>query len=415
MKKIGRLRNALNALMGKDGSGFYVDCDEDVNDYISNPFTNPSFAIAMNKRVEATKAVKIGIFTGVDDKKKEITDHLLNPLCENLNSNLTWGEFVEYILNWSLGTDNGCLIRKVTGLTFMSPDIVVYSPHNFNVECGTNGIRKITIINPGMTFEGEELKNFVWIKSPNFQDLIANLNPGMTKRGFSLQNAMGTIGAYIRAVWLWNWRISKNSGRATGIITGDRIREADVEEIKDTVSSQVTSHNNGGILVLGGNAKYIDTSKNPTDADWLKGEKIAHERICLSLGVPPELCGGGESTYNNRKEARAELYVNTIIPWAQDIMRKLNNLLKNELKGAYFDIKTSHIEALKKDKSVELKSLESTKDRLTVNEYRKIAGGIFGVQLKDVPNGDEIIIGSDTLKTLVEPIGGDGGESEEDI
>lgn len=402
-------------LLGRTSPGFYIDCDNEISDYISNPFENPSFALAMFKRVEATKAVKISVFEGTGDKRKELTNHLLAPLCENLNKNLTWGEFISYVLNWSLGTDNGCLIRKVKGLSWTRPDIIVYNPSNFTVGCGIEGIRKITILNPSMTFEGEELKNFIWVKSPNFKDLIANLNPGMTKRGFSLQNAMGTVGAYIKSVWLWNWRISKNSGRATGIITAEQIRKENIEEIKDTISSQVTGHSNGGIMVLGGNAKYLDTSKNPTDADWLNGERIAHERICLSLGVPSELCGGGESTYNNRKQARAELYTDTIIPWAQDLVRMLNNLLKEELKGAYFDIKTSNIEALKKDKSAELKALESIKDRLTVNEYRKMVSLITGMELKDVENGNEIIIGNETLKTVSEPIGGEGGENEDDI
>lgn len=402
-------------LLGRPSSGFYIDCDNEINDYISNPFENPSFALAMFKRVEATKAIKISVFEGTGDKRKELTKHLLAPLCENLNKNLTWGEFISYVLNWSLGTDNGCLIRKIKGLSFCSPDIAVYNPGNFNVECDVFGIKKITILNPSMTFEGEELKNFIWLKSPNFQDLIANSNPSMNTRGFSLQNAMGTIGAYIKSVWLWNWRISKNSGRATGIITAEQIRKENIEEIKDTISSQVTGHSNGGIMVLGGNAKYLDTSKNPTDADWLGGERIAHERICLSLGVPPELCGGGESTYNNRKQARAELYTDTIIPWCQDLVRMLNNLLKEELKGAYFDIKTSNIEALKKDKSTELKALESIKDRLTVNEYRKMVSLITGMELKEVKNGNEIIIGNETLKTVSESISGEGGENEDDI
>ena len=70
---------------------------------------------------------------------------------------------------------------------------------------------------------------------------------------------------------------------------------------------------------------------------------------------------------------------------------------------------------MKEDKGEELKALETAKDRLTVNEYRKEYARITGSDLKDIPNGDQIIIGIDTLDNISVPIGGDGEEKEGDI
>ena len=88
----------------------------------------------------------------------------------------------------------------------------------------------------------------------------------------------------------------------------------------------------------------------------------------------------------------------------QDLVNHLNKLFAKELKGAYFDIKISHIEALKLDKAEELKALDSIKDRLTVNEYRKAAAEITGLKIEDIKGGDVIVIGTETLENLSTPV-----------
>lgn len=406
-------------LGGEKGLSIFFSCDESsVEDYRKDPFNNPSFMLAMQKRVEATKMIELGIFEGEEEKKKEIKNHKLAPLIENVNPNLSYGDFIDYILNWSIGKDNGVLIEKVSGIPSISPDLVVHNPDNFTVYFDSNSISKITISNPMRTISGDELKNFKWIKSANYYMTKAGIEPNNSGTGLSNQKAIAIIGSYIKKVWTWNWAIAKNSGRANGIITskeGYNLTAEDREEIRDKYSAMTAGTNNGKPLVLGGNALYQDTSKNPIDIDWSNGEKTSHMKIALSVGVPPELVGAGESTYNNRKEAKKELYTDTIIPWYQDFIRQLNDLLKKELGKAYFDIKVGKIEALKEDKGEELKALETAKDRLTVNEYRKEYARITGSDLKDIPNGDQIIIGIDTLDNIVVPIGGDGEEKEGDI
>ena len=137
---------------------------------------------------------------------------------------------------------------------------------------------------------------------------------------------MSILGSYIKKVWNWNWSLAKNSGRVNGIISADgdySLTQEDREEIRDKYSSMASGLNNGKPIVMGTKIRYQDTSKSPTDVDWSNGELTAHQKICLSVGVPPELVGAGESTYNNRLEAKKELYTDTIIPWYQDFIRQL--------------------------------------------------------------------------------------------
>ena len=395
------------------------NCDESSpEDYIQDPFSNPSFMLAMQKRTEATKMIKLGIYTGEGDKKVEQKKHKLVSLLEKVNPNLSYGDFIDYVLNWSIGRNNGCLLEKRTGLSSYAPDIILYNPDNFTVSYDSYGISKIEINTPHQIITGEELKNFIWLKSANYYQEVAGYSPNKTAVGLTNQNAMSVVGSYIKKVWLWNLALAKNNGRPGGIISskdGYNLSKEDREEIRDEYTAMMSGGNNGKPIVLGGNATYLDTSKTPIDVDWSNGELTSHKRICLSVGVPPELVGSGESTYNNRKEAKKELYTDTIIPWYEDFIRQLNHFLEKELNGAYFDLKVGEIEALKEDKGEELKALETAKDRLTVNEYRKEYTRITGIDLKDIPNGDQIIIGVDTLENISTPIQGDGNEKEDDI
>lgn len=396
-----------------------MGCDETgIDDHAKDPYSNPSFALAMQKRIDATKMVELGIFKGDGDTKVEEKKHYLIPLIEHVNPNQSWGDFINLVLKWSLGKDNGVLIEKVVGLPSMTPDIIIYNPDNFTVYFDNYRVRKIVISNPAKSIEGEELKNYIWIKNPNCYNPVGGIAPGSAGQGYSEQNAMSVIGSYIRKIWVWNWALANNSGKAGGIITPKEsayLSDEDRQEIADKYSAMTTGTNNGKPVVLGGSVQYHDTSKAPTDADWREGEKTSHMRICLSLGVPPELVGEGESTYNNRKEAKKELYTDTIIPWYNDFLRQFNKLLEKELKGSYFDIKIGSIEALKEDKGEELKALETIKDRLTINEYRKAVAKVTGLDLDDVEGGDVIIIGTETLENLSVSLKGDGTENEGDI
>lgn len=388
-----------------NGLSIVMPCDDTtVEDYAFDPYSNPSFSLAMQKRVEATKIVEIGIFKGEDKNKVEQTKHKLVNLTKYVNGGLSYKDFIAYVLNWSLGSNNGVLIEKVAGLPSMAPDLVVYAPSNFTIYNSSNKITKIQINNPSRVVMGEELKNFIWIRQPNFYQEVAGFSPTGQSTGNTTQNAMSVIGSYIKKVWRWNWALAKNSGRVNGIISSKdnyNLTKEDREEITDKYTAMSTGLNNGKPIVIGGNATYQDTSKAPTDIDWKEGEVTAHERICLSLGVPPELVGSGESTYTNRQEAKKELYTDTIIPWYKTFVGHLNRLLEKELAGAYFDIKIGSIEALKVDKAEELKALETAKDRMTVNEYRKEYSRITGVELKDLPNGDAVVIGVDTLDNII--------------
>ena len=169
--------------------------------------------------------------------------------------------------------------------------------------------------------------------------------------------------------------------------------------------------------MLGSGLKYQDTSRAPIDSDWSTAEQKAHERAALASGVPAELVGGGESTYQNRKQAKKELYREAVIPFFNKLKSWLNYLFSEYLKnGEFIDYDLSGADELKEDIGDVITKLEPLKDRLTINEYRKIVSLLTDLSLGDVEGGDVLLVksGDMTLEELTNPID-DKEESTEDI
>ena len=135
-------------------------------------------------------------------------------------------------------------------------------------------------------------------------------------------------------------------------------------------------------MVLGSGLKISDMSRAPIDTDWCIGEQKAYERTAIAAGVPAELVGGGESTYQNRRHAKKELYKDEIIPFFNNLKGWLNYLLRDYLKeGEFIDYDLTGIDELKEDISEVIKNLEPIKNRVTINEYRKFLSKMTDIEL----------------------------------
>lgn len=72
--------------------------------------------------------------------------------------------------------------------------------------------------------------------------------------------------------------------------------------------------NAGRPFVTNGKVNWQQMGVTPRDMDFQNGKDDAAWDICLAMGVPPVLAVKGESTYNNRREAKLELYEETVLP-----------------------------------------------------------------------------------------------------
>lgn len=82
--------------------------------------------------------------------------------------------------------------------------------------------------------------------------------------------------------------------------------------------------NAGRPLVLGGNVDWKQMGLRPVDMDFAESKADAARDICAAFGVPHILIVPGQSTYNNVREAKLELYEDTVLPLVDKVVDALN-------------------------------------------------------------------------------------------
>ena len=330
----------------------------DSSEYMATISQQGAFMIAMKKKIKACQNIEFSVYKQSNEGKEKLTKHTLVNLFKMINKNTSFNDFIDYFLVWYEGYDNGVLLEVVKGLSNFCPDLYIHNPNNFTVHYEGNNISRIEIMNPHRNISGEELENFMWIRSPNYSNVKDGVSGQGTTLGYSKHNAFAIWGAYVKKAWEWNWSLAKNLGKPGGILsTEGYVDKEDRKEISDKYTASNGGSNHAGKpLVLGSGLKYQDTSRAPIDTDWNAGEQKAYERTAISTGVPAELVGGGESTYQNRRHAKKELYKDEIIPFFNNLKGWLNYLLRDYLKeGEFIDYDLTGIDELKEDISEVIK------------------------------------------------------------
>lgn len=413
------IRNFFKRFFNKDCSVLLGDTVTfDPSDYMVDITRKSAYMLPLSKKINACQNITMAVYKKSKDGKVLLEKHPLNMLFEMINPNTSFQDFLDYLIVWLEGSDNGVLLELVRGLPGMKPDIYVYSPSNFTVYYEGRSIREIRINSPVRSITGDELKNYMWLRNPNYNAVIDGVTDTGIGTGYSKHNAIAMFGAYSEKAWLWNWSLAKNLGKPGGILQTDGVVDKDDrEEIRTKYASQVAGANNAGKpVVLGSGLKYQDTSRAPIDADWSVAEQKAYERAAIGANVPAELVGGGESTYQNRKQAKKELYREAVIPFFNRLKTWLNYLLKDYLKpGEFIDYDLSGADELKEDLGDVIQKLDSIKDRITVNEYRKIISKLTDFELDAVPGGDVLLVsgGESTLEEITTNLDVDGERAED--
>ena len=83
----------------------------------------------------------------------------------------------------------------------------------------------------------------------------------------------------------------------------------------------------GEPLVLSGDVEWHEMGVSPKDMDFAVSMDAAGRDICSAFGVPHILVIPGQATYNNLREARLQLYEDTVLPLANQFRGALNNWL----------------------------------------------------------------------------------------
>ena len=363
--------------------------------FVKEAYDNPYIYKALQEIITDFKTVKIGVYRDNKGKKEYVENHPVNKWLARPNAELNGKDFMEfYILYMYLG--GGLLLYKTEGV--MTKEIYMYSPDSFDIKRDSSyNISEIKIGTD--VIPREKWGNYKVCKATNVNDKIA----GKSQEFRPILKSLALIGDLTNYALMHQNRQLKNSGKRNGIVSYKGTMTPDKkEEMIKTISDMGKGENTGGLAFLPADTvdfKQMDLTVQ--ELDWLESIKYIEEVISYCLGVPAPLISSRSSTYNNQKEAKKKVYVDTIIPLASDYCEDLTAFFQADLQpNESIWYNTADIEELKEDVLTEAKEVRETlKGIATVNEVRKAIWDRTGIELKPLKKdiGDKVLVTSSDM------------------
>jgi HK97 family phage portal protein len=148
--------------------------------------------------------------------------------------------------------------------------------------------------------------------------------------------------------------------------------------------------NGNGKPILLEMVKAQELSKSPKDADFSLSSAEQQKSIFRVLNIPPILLNiGGDTTFNNQKEAQLWFWDNMVIPMTQDFVMELNRNVTPRYRdpSIFIEADYSEIPALE-PRRTQLWERANAADFITLNEKRAMVG------MPPTEGGDVILVPS---------------------
>lgn len=175
-------------------------------------------------------------------------------------------------------------------------------------------------------------------------------------------------------------------GSTGGFLTPDQ-RDTLRQDLKATYEG---TQNAGRMMVLEGDFEWKEMGLSPKDMDFVEGKIVSAREIAQAFGVPAMLVGvPGESTFSNYREARLQVWEDTILPILDNLISEFNTWVL-PLYGPGLEL----VSALETVPALALKremawNRVSGASFLTLNEKRQALG------FEPLANGDQMEVSHD--------------------
>lgn len=316
---------------------------------------------------------------------EEVKNHPAKVVLEKPNPIYTQSELIKraisfYFIGGEAPFHKITVGNRVKEIYAYRPDRVIFTPTG-QVDAPYEDIK----YNSGTLIPIEPDKFCLW-KNFNPVDQYDGLGHGM-----SVLQPVLKSGDLLNAFIDWNVSLLQNGASPSGAyVTSQSLGDIEFERAKEQIRQEHQGTiNAGNVLLLEGGGNWIKMGENPKDMDWTEGKNSTIIDICCGIGVDPILVGYNKfSSYNNKKEARKELYSSTVKP----IMRDLADVLSPFLmlaENEYLEMDFSHTDAMQEDEKDKIEKL-SKATFMSENEKRQ------HMNLETVDGGD-VIIGSNYI------------------
>lgn len=202
---------------------------------------------------------------------------------------------------------------------------------------------------------------------------------------------------------LWNVSLLQNMARPSGMLVfKNNLGQEQLEDIKRRVrKSHSGSSNAGKVMVASGSeVDYKQFSFSPSDMDWINAKSTSARDIGTAFGVPSMLLNiTGDNTYANYSEARQALWIETIIPLMDDILKSHNQWIWKILGDQEFRLgyDKDELDALAPSRTALWNRVTAAR-HLSINEKRRATG------YEDLPEEeyDQVLVSTSEVPLVYE-------------
>ena len=275
-----------------------------------------------------------------DSKGQELVDNPLSLLIKKPNPFMSFQDLIEILTaHLYLGGNGLWLKNKANGIT---TELWPIGPDGIKpVPSATEFIKHYKYQKGNVTkiYKVEEILH-VLFPDPN------NVYWGMSP----LQAGAKIVDTEVDAI-NWNKVALQNRAVADGVFT---FKQPLTKDQWEAARAMIREQHQGSDTartpwVLGSDADWKQMSLSPVEMDFIESRKLSREEICSIFGVPPPLVGIYEHTpLANIKEARKIFWLDTIIPYLDDLQSSFNLSLAPEFgEGIQLKFDISNVEALR--------------------------------------------------------------------
>lgn len=156
-----------------------------------------------------------------------------------------------------------------------------------------------------------------------------------------------------------------------------RMTETQQSDIIKQVKKASNSDNRGLPLVLKDEYGILNLGQTIADLNILESSKAGLITLCNIYGMPPDLFGAGERTYNNVREAKKAAWTQCLQPNLKEVSNALNEMTINNYEqyvneGLYWAFDYSQVEELQQEMKDKVVWMNQAK--WTPNEIRQATG-----------------------------------------
>ena len=306
---------------GSNYDAYNINEDRFLQELHKNPFTSA----AINRISDGLNNLTWGTYKkGHGDNIKDVSFSYAKNTIDSPSKLTSTDQFIDYFALYYV-LFGELLVQSID--LGSKADLVLYRKGTYSIEFETNillGIKSIRI--GSTTFTGKDLDNFHYVRNTNINNKVAGLGTGVSN-----VVSLALFHDYYCLITKWNNSILKRGGkRDFALIFKKFMNKPKIDEATNKILDVSGASNIYKPLVLDGSeVDLINLDFSPKDFDFLQALDEIRNMTSNVMNVPSILIGDRtNSKFSNYKEAKKDLYTETIIPLAEVIKEYLNKILK---------------------------------------------------------------------------------------